>query len=158
LRRVVHRYDGAQFGKSNIVRLGRSRVDSILNEFMAMSDDLNFFADAPAGINCLSGFILFTNGKKPVLENHAPEHRCRHVIQGCWPVKVSDEVQITSLLAHLLRGCFLGDPDATDKINLLAEVAGAAVLGRGTHLMKPKAIVLKGITAENGKSQIVDVI
>ena len=158
LRRVVHRYDGAQFGKSNIVRLGRSRVDSILNEFMAMSDNLNFFADAPAGINCLSGFILFTNENEPIVVNHAPEHRCRHVIQGCWPVKVSDEVQITSLLAHLLRGCFLGDPDATDKINLLAEVAGAAVLGRGTHLMKPKAIVLKGITAENGKSQIVDVI
>lgn len=159
LRRVVHRYDGATFGERGTVKLGRSRVDSILNEFMAMHDDLDFFSDAPVGINCLSGFILFPdNSTEPVIENHAAEHRSRHVIQGQWPVDVPDDVQKASLLAHLLRGCFQGDPDAADKVNLLGEVAGSAVLGKGTHLMKPKAVVLKGITAENGKSQVVDVI
>jgi putative DNA primase/helicase len=159
LRRIVHRYDGATFGKSSTVKLGRSRVDSILNEFTAMHDNIDFFADAPVGINCLSGFIRFSEqSNEPVIENHAAEHRCRHVIEGYWPVEVSDDVQKASLLAHLLRGCFQDDLDAADKVNLLAEVAGAAVLGKGTHLMKPKAIVLKGITAENGKSQVVDVI
>jgi putative DNA primase/helicase len=159
LRRVVHRYDGATFGERGTVKLGRGRVDSILNEFMAMHDDLDFFADAPVGINCLSGFIRFTkNCDEPVVESHAAEHRCRHVIQGRWPIDMSDDEQMSSLLSHLLRGCFRDDPDAVDKVNLLGEVAGAAVLGQGTHLMKPKAVVLKGITAENGKSQIVDVI
>ena len=159
LRRVVHRYDGASFGKGSTVKLSRSRVDSILNEFTAMHDDLDFFGYAPAGINCLSGFIRFQEDtNEPIVETHAAEHRCRHVIQGCWPTETSDEERKSSLLAHLLRGCFLGDHDAADKVNLLSEVAGSAVLGQGTHLMKPKAIVLKGITAENGKSQIVDVI
>ena len=159
LRRVVHRYDGASFGKGSTVKLSRSRVDSILNEFTAMHDDLDFFGDAPAGINCLSGFIRFPEDtNEPVVENHSAEHRCRHVIKGRWPVNVPGNVQKSSLLAHLLWGCFQDDPDAADKVNLLGEVAGAAVLGQGTHLMKPKAIVLKGITAENGKSQIVDVI
>ena len=159
LRRVVHRYDGATFDKKGTVKLSRGRVDSILNEFTAMHDDLDFFADAPVGINCLSGFIRFPkNTNAPVVESHAAEHRCRHVIQGHWPVEITDDVQKSSLLAHLLHGCFCDDVDAEAKVNLLGEVAGAAVLGQGTDLMKPKAIVLKGITAENGKSQVVDVI
>lgn len=159
MRRVVHRYDGATFGERGTVKLGRARVDSILNEFLAMHDDIDFFVEAPVGINCLSGFIRFVEpDNDPVVESHAAEHRCRHVIQGRWPVDISDTVQKSSLLGHLLRGCFQGDHDAADKVNLLGEVAGAAVLGKGTHLMKPKAIVLKGITAENGKSQVLDVI
>lgn len=159
LRRIVHRYDGATFGDHSIVKLGRARVDSILNEFIAMQDAQDFFIEAPDGINCLSGFIKFPeDGSDLVLEKHAPEHRCRHVIQGRWPVDSTDEAWSSSLLAHLLRGCFKGDPDAADKVNLLGEVAGAAVLGKGTRHLRPKAIVLKGDTAENGKSQILDVI
>jgi P4 family phage/plasmid primase-like protien len=43
-----------------------------------------------------------------------------------------------------------------EKIDLLAEVAGVAALGYATRLIKPKALVLKGETAENGKSQVLD--
>lgn len=159
LHRVVHRYDGASFSKHGKVKLSQCRINSILNEFMHMHDDLDFFTDAPTGINCLSGFIRFPDdGGEPVLEKHAPEHRRRHVIHGRWPVATSDQAWASSKLAHLLQGCFKGDEDATDKMNLLGEVAGAAVLGKGTSQLKPKAVVLKGITAENGKSQVVDVI
>jgi putative DNA primase/helicase len=35
-------------------------------------------------------------------------------------------------------------------------VAGVAALGYATKLIKPKALVLKGETAENGKSQVLD--
>jgi P4 family phage/plasmid primase-like protien len=155
----VHRYDGATFGKESIVRLSKSRIDSILNEFVAMHDNLDYFADAPTGINCLSGFITFTkDGGDPILEPHAPEHRCRHVIPARWPCDLKDDAWPNSLLANLLTGCFKDDPDAAEKINLLGEVIGSAVLGKGARLMKPKAIVLKGETAENGKSQVLDVI
>jgi P4 family phage/plasmid primase-like protien len=58
----------------------------------------------------------------------------------------------------LLRGSFADDNDATDKILLLAEVAGAAMLGYATQILAPKAVILKGITAENGKSQILDMV
>jgi putative DNA primase/helicase len=159
LRRVVHRYDGATYATKGIVRLSRGRVDSILNEFMAMHDDINFFIDALVGINCLSGFILFPeNTADPVIVRHSPEQRCRHVIQARWPANLPDDVMASSLLAKLLQGCFQGDPDAEDKVNLLAEVTGAAVLGKGTQLVKPKAIVFKGDTAENGKSEVINAI
>jgi phage/plasmid-associated DNA primase len=52
----------------------------------------------------------------------------------------------------------LGDPDAEDKISLIAEIAGAAALGYGPRHAAPKAAVLLGRTAENGKSQILDLL
>jgi P4 family phage/plasmid primase-like protien len=51
---------------------------------------------------------------------------------------------------------FQGDDDAAAKIDLLAEIVGAAALGYGTRLRQPRAVILKGETAENGKSQILD--
>jgi putative DNA primase/helicase len=159
LRRTVHSYDGVAFGESGIIKLSKARINSILYEFMSMHDDSDFFAKSPLGINCLSGFIRFPpRGGDPVLEKHSSEHRCRHVIPGNWPVEISKNDFETSKLLHLLRGCFKGDEDAYYKIALLGEVAGSAVLGHGTHLMKPKAVVLKGVTAQNGKSQVLDVI
>ena len=159
LRPVVHRYDGATYGKRGIIKLGKGRIDSVLNEFMYLDYIMDFFAKSPVGINCLSGFIRFPdNGGNPELEKHSSEHRCRHVIQGNWPVHLSDKTWKSSKLADLLRGCFKGDEDADDKVALLGEVAGSAVLGYGTHIKKPKAVVLKGTTAENGKSQVLDVI
>ena len=60
------------------------------------------------------------------------------------------------MLQRLLEGVFLGDEDAREKQALLAEIAGAVALGYGTKLMQPKAVILEGKTAENGKSQILD--
>ncbi len=159
LRRMVHRYDGVAFGQSGIIKLSKARINSILYEFLSMHDDSNFFAKPPVGINCLSGFIRFPeSGGDPELERHSSEHRCRHVIPGNWPVEISTNDLETSKLMHLLRGCFKDDEDAYDKAALLGEVAGAVALGYGTRNMKPKAVILKGVTAENGKSQVLDVI
>src|SRR4029077_11019547 len=41
---------------------------------------------------------------------------------------------------------------------LLAEVAGAVALGYGTKLRQPKALILEGKTAENRKSQVLDLL
>jgi phage/plasmid-associated DNA primase len=38
----------------------------------------------------------------------------------------------------------------------LAEIAGAAALGYGSRVRQPKAVILEGQTAENGKSQVLD--
>jgi P4 family phage/plasmid primase-like protien len=62
------------------------------------------------------------------------------------------------LLGRLLGGIFAGDDDADDKTRLLAEVAGSAALGYATKLLQPRAVILKGETAENGKSQVLDLI
>ncbi|MDN5788161.1 DUF5906 domain-containing protein [Pseudorhodobacter sp.] len=56
----------------------------------------------------------------------------------------------------MLTGSFKGDADADAKSNLLAEVCGGAALGYAARLIQPRAVVLHGKTAENGKSQILE--
>ena len=92
------------------------------------------------------------------LASHDRKHRARHTLLGRWPIEISDEDAQNSQLARLLGGCFAGDPDSEDKIGLIAEIAGAAALGHATRLTEPKAVVLKGETAENGKSQVLDLL
>jgi phage/plasmid-associated DNA primase len=60
------------------------------------------------------------------------------------------------LLTRLLDGIFLSDSDAEEKRQLLAEIAGSAALGYASKLRQPKAAIFEGKTAENGKSQVLD--
>jgi phage/plasmid-associated DNA primase len=159
LRRAVHRYDGVVFGDGGIIKLNKTRIDSILNEMGAKLARPNFFAEPPTGINCVSGFIAFAPDGIPNLKPHNPEHRCRHVLKGKWTGNdpmLGLEILFFSLLGQLLDGVFRGDGDAEDRRQLLAEIASAAALGYATRLRQPKAVILKGETAENGKSQILD--
>ncbi len=160
LRMAVHRYDGAQYetpsGEPSRVKLGKGRIDSIINECATLCSEPEFFAGRPIGINCASGFIRFDEQGVPSLAPHDPSMRCRHTLPGQWQSGNAAEPLEGSLLAKLLGGAFLGDPEADEKVTLLAEVCGAAALGYATHLIQPKAVILYGQTAENGKSQILD--
>lgn len=162
-RQAVHKYDGAVYYKPSgaaVVQLSKAHVDSVLHEMSAKLARPEFFAEAPAGINCATGFIAFDRDGKPNLLPHDPEHRCRHALPGRWRPGVTNPENPPphSLLGRLLDGVFKGDADAVEKRKLLAEVAGAAAVGYGPKLRQPKAVVLAGETAENGKSQILDVI
>jgi P4 family phage/plasmid primase-like protien len=53
---------------------------------------------------------------------------------------------------------FRDDDDAAEKQALLQEVAGAAIAGLGTRLRQPKAVVLYGRSANNGKSTVLDLL
>src|SRR5690606_19466623 len=89
-------------------------------------------------------------------ERHAPEHGCRHTLSGRWSEGADATPPEGSMLQKLLRGVFWGDEDAAQKIDVLAEVVGAAALGYATRLRQPRAVILQGETAENGKSQVLD--
>lgn len=161
MRRRVHDCDGLPWGyEGRRVRLGKGRIDSILHELGAMLSKRDFFETGrPLGINCLSGFIAFDKvGDAPRVLPHSPDHRQRHVIQGQWEPNGTGKLPESSLLARLLCGSFDGDPNADEKINLLAEIAGAAALGYGPRHTGAKAAVLLGRTAENGKSQVLDLL
>jgi P4 family phage/plasmid primase-like protien len=155
-------YDGALFktlsGDLGIVRLSKGRIESILACMVALLCRRRFFAEAARGINCASGFITFDGRGTPSLTPHNPEHRHRHVIAGHWPRTFGTEVRLSSLLRRLLKGCFRGDTDKRAKCDLLAEVAGIAALGMATRIVQPKALVLVGKQAENGKSQILSLL
>src|SRR5258708_15668165 len=108
----------------------------------AMASSSEFFAKPAVGITCATGLVRFSADGAPALEPHCPEHRCRHVLPGSWPVDIDADAPASSLLAKLLGGCFRNDEAAAAKMDLLAEIAGAAALGYGTRLIAPKAVVL----------------
>ena len=159
---AASRYDGALFktinDKLSRVTLNKTRIDSVLTCMRPGLTSRDFFDKPAVGINCASGFIRFDDHGTPRLEPHHPDHRCRHTLPGHWPATFGAAQRQTSLLNTLLEGCFRDDVDKEEKIDLLAEVAGIAALGLATKILKPKALVLKGELAENGKSQILDVL
>jgi P4 family phage/plasmid primase-like protien len=164
-RRLVHAFDGAAYpkpnGKIEIVQLSKSRCDSIMHEVAAILAAPDFFKDAAAGINVANGLIAFLPDGTPELLPHRPEHRQRHVIAGKWDKWMAEEAEDPpegSLLHGLLHGCFAGDPDIADKIRLVGELAGAAATGCMTKLRQKKAFIFKGSGADNGKSQLLDLL
>jgi P4 family phage/plasmid primase-like protien len=166
LRLRAHRYDGGLFVRpwrknADLVQLGRARLNSIINEFATILADPGFFDGAAIGVNCASGFLAFDEiGRVSVLSHH-PQHRVRHVLRGFWDPKYDSIGFIPppdSLLGRLLNGSFAGDEDATLKQDVLGEASGSAMLGHGTKLTQPKAVVLLGHDADNGKSQILNAL
>jgi P4 family phage/plasmid primase-like protien len=155
-RRAVHAYDGVIVNKSSMIRLGKGRIDSVLNECAALCADPGFFDTRPVGINCATGFIRFEADGAPTIEPHHREHRCRHTLPGRWQMGTSSIPPKGSLMFKLLDGVFQGDAEAAEKVALLSEVCGSAALGYATKLMQPRAVILFGQTAENGKSQVLD--
>lgn len=162
LRRRVHAYDGTVFedrlGKMKIINLSKSRIDSILHEAQVHVMQPRFFEKPAVGINVLSGFLQFNKNGEMEQVPHSPEHRCRAVQPGSYPVADFDERYAGSLLENLLTGCFLGDEDAAGKVGLIQETAGVAVAGYGTRLKDRKVLILNGPKAANGKTQIIDMI
>ena len=73
-------------------------------------------------------------------------------------VKITAQFRTARVSSGSIEGSFKGDADAAAKIALLAEVAGVAALGYATQHRAPKAVVLLGRTAENGKSQVLDML
>jgi P4 family phage/plasmid primase-like protien len=159
LRRAVHLYDGAVYVAGlnlSVVRLGKGRIDSVLNECATKCADPDFFDKRPIGINCATGFILFAADGSATIEPHHRDHRCRHTLPGHWHIGANGRPPEGSLLHRLLDGVFKDDAEAAEKVALLSEVCGSAALGYATKLKQPRAVILFGQTAENGKSQILD--
>jgi P4 family phage/plasmid primase-like protien len=159
LSRAVHPYDGVLVAaeKPFVIRLSKGKIASIVHEVLGLRAYPDFFVDAPTGINCASGFIEFDDNGEPTLRPHDRKYRQRHVLPGEWQPGTDGTPPIGSLLHTFLSGIFLGDPDERGKINLLQELLGSAATGMATRLMKPKAAVLHGPSAENGKSQFLDI-
>jgi phage/plasmid-associated DNA primase len=159
LRQRVHAYDGTQPAdarRDRSVLLNAARINSILTELSATLARPGFFADARVGLNCQNGFIALDDAGAATLHPHNPAHRARFAVPGRWTPGAYRGPPEGSLLARLLEGTFRGDVDGQQKAALLAEVFGVAVFGLATRLRQPKAAILLGLLAENGKSQVLD--
>lgn len=158
LRRMVHQFNGApilQGRKDERLKINKSRVDGALHEAAAMLEEPCFFDTPTTGINCTNGLLTFDTTGGVLLIDHAPNHLRRQCLPARFDPGLEWRSARESLLGKLLHGCFAGDGDADAKIDLFAEIAGAAALGMGPRLLQPKCIVLLGETAENGKSQFL---
>lgn len=186
VRRVAHGFDGAVYGwtakgEPKQVKLTRSRVDSIIFEAGAMmgakvgdetrpivgdetTQQGGWFDEAPTGINTANGFVRIGADGSVDLLPHSPEHRQRHTLTAAWnPERWHDCAQDWypepgTMLSNLLAGSFQGDSDAGQKWDLLQEIAGCAVARHGTRLKKGQFVLLYGPQADNGKSQVLDML
>ena len=137
VRKAILKYDTVRFkkGAAGIIKLTDSRVSSILKLMQTEAARADFFQDTPYGINCASGFIRFSSKGVPSLEPHSPSQRQRHCLPGNWASDTPPPQE--KLLSKLLDGCFKGDADAANKVQLVSEVCGVAALGYATQLTSP---------------------
>jgi P4 family phage/plasmid primase-like protien len=154
----VSPYDGARYGDDGVVKLNKSKIESISWLTARNMEVGDFFSNAERGINCENGFVRFHTDGRPELVPHHPDHRSRHILPGRWMPGETSSLPTDSLLSRFLKGLFRDDEDAAEKQALLQEVAGATVAGLGTRLGQPKAIVLYGRSANNGKSTALDLL
>jgi P4 family phage/plasmid primase-like protien len=162
LARLIHKADGVNYpdadGKPRTVRLNKARVGSITDTIMKYRQQPDFFAVAPLGVNCASGFIRFADDGKAVIVPHARRWRQRHVVKGRYPAAVTDEQRADSKLTRYLRETFTDDEDAIAKRELLAEMLGAAAMAYGTRVRSPKAIVAYSEEGATGKSVLLELL
>ena len=102
LRGMVHAFDGlCPTSNKQPIKLGKSRIDSVLHELRIMLGQPGFF-DVPArGINCASGFIWIERDGTASLEAHSPDHRARHTLSARWNPEADPAPPEGSLLATL---------------------------------------------------------
>tara|TARA_R110000787_G_scaffold238691_4_gene344899 strand:+ start:2893 stop:4290 length:1398 start_codon:yes stop_codon:yes gene_type:complete len=152
---LIKPYDGLEYGfagNRRVIRLSKQKIEAVEKLIVRILDVPDYFATLATGVPCLNGLIRFDGGKA-ILEPHHPSHRNRHVMPMEWDGTIVTDPPEGTLLFKYLDGIFQGDEDAADKRLLLAEVMGVALAGSSTQLTAPKAIILHGASAENGKSQ-----
>jgi hypothetical protein len=127
LANTIYRYNTLRFrpGSGGIVKLNKGRTESVLSVMRNRAANDGFFRDAPAGINCTSGFIQFDAGGNATLAPHDRDFRQRHCLPGSWQPSTWKDVP---LLDRLLEGCFGQDTDFAEKISLIGEMCGVAAV------------------------------
>ena len=140
-------YNGSAYGKAgrSLIKLNASRIESTLKHLEKLHDSPGFFDNAARGVNCLSGFVAFTDDGTPSLLEHSPGHLQRDTLQSHWdPTKRVVTPPPGSLIHRLLYGSTKDDPEQPEKIEALLRLAGAVVTGSGTRGIDPKVVILKG--------------
>lgn len=155
IRLAMHAFDAIGIGaKAAPLKLGKRMIDGILTELGTRVCDDDFFQRPVIGINAKNCTITLDDSGKVICRDHDPQDRFRFTIDAEYHLHTDSKPPDGSLLHRLLYGAFKGDADASDKINLISEMLGAAAFGLATQVKQPKAFILLGETASNGKSTI----
>ena len=153
IRKHIHKLDGLKCTSGKELRPTTSFINGIITELSAICDEPDFFSNAPIGVAVKNGFISVISGELSIT-NHTPSDRQRHMIEVKWDPNIFGE--LSGYTKTLFDG-FFGEYDHALR-NLILEIIGTILLGIGTNLKAPKAIVLFGPTASNGKSTLLKLI
>ena len=181
LEKIIHEYDGKKWindaGEEKKLSIGENKVKNTLKRLVTEAVDFmgeeqeNFFNSVSSssinGINCLDGFIVIEKGQAPQLIPHNPNHRCRFtlpfhynpdLIKIVLNEKHEDWINENRLLRKFFYGCFGKDVDYFEKCRLIAQILGFTSLRYTVRIAQPKFIVLYGAMANNGKSEMINLL
>lgn len=153
IARIVQGFAGAPVGteeKSAPLGLRSGDVKGSITCAANDADAPGFFDGAPRGLAFADCFVTVGDDGKIHRAEHSPDHRAR---LG-YPFAFRAEADCPKWLA-LLAGYFAGDADADEKIRLLQEFTGAALLGIAPSYQR--CLVLHG-EKFTGKSTVIDVL
>jgi P4 family phage/plasmid primase-like protien len=150
IRKAIHEFDGAAFGQNGKLKLSAPKIESILSILKDQLHKEAYFHTIPTGVNCENGFVTIDESGEASISAHQPEQRQRFWLKASW---APGPVQESGLLKTLLDGCFAAEED---KKHFLQECLGLAIMGQMTEQVTPQAIVLHGVTAANGKSEVLE--
>lgn len=152
LSQAVQGYAGATVGsgkKAYALRLRASDVSGSITLAQARIEDTSFFANAPKGIVFQNGFVEVTDGGI-LVHGQGPENRARFA----YPFAFDANASPTKFL-EFLHQVFRDDADVEDKIKLMQEYVGTAILGLCTRYQQTMVQVGDGANGKGVLSQVV---
>ena len=150
-RRIVQELDGLPAGNKTICA-NKPFISGVLTELGAMAERKGFFEHAPNGVNAKNGFVEINQVGEISFRSHDPKLAQRSTLDICWD---GDEItEPTGLLKQYLDTTF--EDVSEGKQRLALQILGIAAMGASTSLSDPKAFVLCGSSASNGKSQFLE--
>jgi len=152
----VQDLDGVKYGVRGSLLANKGLIDGVLSELHAMCTVVDFFECAPIGLNCDSGFISLAPKKKPKIIPHAANLRQRFCVAASWGPEAN--TRASPLTERFFSGIWSSGTASIEGGMLLEEILGVACAGLGTKLKSPKAFVLLGASAANGKSQFIQLL
>jgi putative DNA primase/helicase len=111
--------------------------------------DSEFLSSLGVGVVC-NGQAVIHRRKQVVIEPVTPKHRLLHTLSFD-PTGSAEPVEFL----RILNRCFEGDEDKDDKIRVIQEWYGSAILGAGPQYQTAMVFIGPG---RNGKSTVMDIL
>lgn len=146
--KIVQRFDGRRPTSGQVIKLKDADVRGAIACARREAAVEDFFVSAPAGLMFKDGLARLVNGKverAPV----SPDHRARF----SYDFDYTEERPKRFLAA--LEGMFKPDADRDEKVKVVCEFAGVALLGQATRLQR--WMLLKG-AGDDGKSTLIEML